>query len=395
MQLFFKRLTGKLPSTARYEKKVKKMQKKVKLLQEIEGSDYYKEYQDLLSQVNDDKFLQKKEEYTTRKYKDTEFYQKLAELKRLSKDKNVKKYLKAKTEDERNQLAGNIAVKGYLRLKEETETPEFKEKNAFWADKKRWEHSERGQLEARFNALKNSENIRFYLKADKRSLEYFESWQPIWKAPFSEPSLAANDFKAGFWFKQPELKRDFSYCEEAQAYMGDRNVNIQNSVMSIITKKEHVTAPAWHAKQGFTMHEFDYTSAVINTGDTFGMAVGRFTAKVRATGRCHSAIYLVGENRFPLIELYHYNGRHIVVGITDKNGKEEEILRGIHANEWYVMSVSVNRQEIIWKINDFEVFRCVNPMPGQKLYITCQSFAPKDKAGEGRLDVAWIRAFER
>ena len=395
MQLFFKRLTGKLPSTARYEKKVKKMQKKVKLLQEIEGSDYYKEYQDLLSQVNDDKFLQKKEEYTTRKYKDTEFYQKLAELKRLSKDKNVKKFLKAKTEDERNQLAGNIAVKGYLRLKEETETPEFKEKNAFWADKKRWEHSERGQLEARFNALKNSENIRFYLKADKRSLEYFESWQPIWKAPFSEPSLAANNFKPGFWFKQPELKRDFSYCEEAQAYMGDRNVNIQNSVMSIITKKEHVTAPAWHAKQGFTMHEFDYTSAVINTGDTFGMAVGRFTAKVRATGRCHSAIYLVGENRFPLIELYHYNGRHIVVGITDKNGKEEEILRGIHANEWYVMSVSVNRQEIIWKINDLEVFRCVNPMPGQKLYITCQSFAPKEKAGEGRLDVAWIRAFER
>lgn len=395
MQLFFKRLTGKLPSTARYEKKVKKMQKKAKLLQEIEGSDYFKEYEDLRAKVNEDKFLQKKEEYTTRKYKDTEFYQKLAELKRLTKDKNVKKYLKAKTEDERNQLAGNIAVKGYLRLKEETETPEFKEKNAFWADKKRWEHSERGQLEARFNELKNSENIRFYLKADKRSLEYFESWQPIWKAPFSEPNLAANDFKPGFWFKQPELKRDFSYCEEAQAYMGDRNVNIQNSVMSIITKKEHVTAPAWHAKQGFTMHEFDYTSAVINTGDTFGMAVGRFTAKVRATGRCHSAIYLVGENRFPLIELYHYNGHHIVVGITDKNGKEEEILRGIHANEWYVMSVSVNRQEIIWKINDFEVFRCVNPMPGQKLYITCQSFAPKDKAGEGRLDVAWIRAFER
>ena len=59
------------------------------------------------------------------------------------------------------------------------------------------------------------------------------------------------------------------------------------------------------------------------------------------------------------------------------------------------MSVSVNRQEIIWKINDLEVFRCVNPMPGQKLYITCQSFAPKEKAGEGRLDVAWIRAFER
>ena len=395
MQLFFKRLFGQLPSTAHYEKKIKKMQKKVKLLQEIEQSDYFKEYEDLRSKVNEDKFLQKKEEYTTRKYKDTEYCQKLSELKRLSKDKNVKQYLKAKNDEERDKLAGNIAVKGYLRLKEETETPEFKEKNAFWADKKRWEHSERGQLEARYNALKNSENIRFYLKADKRSLEIFESWQPTWSAPFREPSLEKNDFKPGFWFKQPGLKRDFSYCEEAQAYMGEQNINIQDSVMSIVTKKEHVTAPAWHEKQGFTMHEFDYTSAVVNTGDTFSMAVGRFAAKVRATGRCHSAIYLVGENRFPLIELYHYNGHHIVVGITDKNGKEEQVLRGIRANEWYVMSVSVNRQEIIWKINDMEVFRCVNPLPGQKLYIACQSFAPKDKAGEGRLDVAWIRAFER
>lgn len=395
MQLFFKRLTGKLPSTARYEKRIKKMQKRVKLLQEIEQSEYFKEYQELHSKVNEDKFLAKKEEYTSRKYKDTEYYRKLTEFKKLSGDRNVKKYLKATSEAEQLQLAGNIAVKGYLRLKEEIETPEFKEKNAFWADKKRWEHSERGQIEARYLELKNSENIRFYLKADKRSLEYFESWQPTWNAPFREPSLEKNGFKAGFWFKQPELKRDFSYCEEAQAYMGDRNVNIQNSILSIITKKEHVTAPAWHEKKGFTMHDFDYTSAVINTGGSFGMAVGRFLAKVRTTGKCHSAIYLVGENRFPLIEMYHYNGKNIVVGITDKNGKEEQILRGIRPNEWYVMSVSVNRQEIIWKINDFEVFRCVNPMPGQNLYITCQSFAPKDKAGEGQLDIAWIRAFER
>lgn len=395
MQLFFKRLTGKLPSTARYEKKIKKTQKKIKLLQEIEQSDYYKEYVELHKTVNEDKFLQKKQEYTGRKYKETEYCQKLAEFKRLSSDRNVKQYLKAKTDEERIKLAGNISVKSYLRLKEETATPEFKEKNAFWADKKRWEHSERGQLEARYNALKKSANIQFYLHADKRLLENFQSWHPTWNASFREPNLAANDFQPGFWFKQPGLKRDFSYCEEAQAYMGDRNINIQDSVMSIITKKEHVTAPAWHAKKGFTMHEFDYTSAVVNTGGLYSMSVGRFLAKVRATGKCHSAIYLVGENRFPLIEMYHYNGRHIVVGITDKNGKEEQVLRGISPNDWYVMSVSVNRQEIIWKINDFEVFRCVNPMPGQNLYIACQSFAPLKKAGEGRLDIAWIRTFER
>jgi len=395
MNLFFKRLTGKLKRTDKFEKDMKALIAAAKRYREIEQSDTFKEYEELRTLVLSDRFIQKKQDIAGRKYKDTEFYSKLKELQALAKDKSVRKYLKAKTEDERAAVAGTIAVKSYLRLKDETETPEFKEKNAFWADKKRWEHSEQGQKEARFLALKKTPDIHFYETADKRHLENFESWQPTWHAPFREPSLEANGFKAGFWFKQPKLKRDFSYREEAQAYVGDRNVNIQNSVMSIITKKEHVTAPAWDGKCGFIMHDFNYSSAVINTGESFSMAIGRFSTKVRATGKCHSAIYLVGENRFPLIEMYHYNGRNIIVGITDKNGKEEQVLRGIRPGDWYVMSVSVNRQEIVWKINDLEVFRCVNPLPGQKLYISAQSFAPANKAGEGRLDIDWIRAYER
>lgn len=395
MNLFLLRLTGKLLSTERFEKYIRSLLADAKRYREIEQSDTFKEYEELRQLVKEDKFLTQKQELTTRKYKDTEYYQKTEELKKLSRDKNVIQFLGAPSEEERNKYAGNMAVKSYLRLQQEAETPEFKEKNAFWADAKRWEHSEKGKKEARFEELKKSPDIQFYLKANKRRIEEMESWKPTFLAAFHEPDLAKNGFKTGFWFKQPELKRDFSYCEEAQAYPGEQNVNLQNDILSIVTKKEHVTAPAWDEKKGFTMHDFNYTSAVINTGDSFSQPIGLFMAKVRATGKCHSAIYLVGENRFPLIELYHYNGRNIVVGITDKNGKEERLLRGIHPREWYVMAVAVNRQEIIWTVNEREVFRCVNPMPGQKLYFSCQSFAPLKKAGEGRLDIAWIRAFER
>ena len=395
MNLFFKRLSGKLVKTEKFEKMMRSLLADAKHYREVEQSDSYKEFEELHALVSSDKFQAKKQDLTSRKYKDTEYFSKLKELKQLSKDKDVKKYLKAKSEADRSAVAGTIAVKSYLRLKEETETADFKEQNAFWADGKRWEHSENGQKEARYQVLKNSAEIRFHAKANKRRIEELESWKQTFDTTFHEPSLAKNGFKAGFWFKQPQLKREYSYCEEAQAYMGEQNVNIQNDVLSIVTKKEHVSAPAWDGKCGFIMHDFNYTSAIINTGETFGQSIGMFTAKVRATGKCHSAIYLVGENRFPLIELYHYNGRNIVVGVTDKHGKTEEVLRGISASDWYVMTVGVNRQEIIWKINEMEVFRCVNPLPGQKLYISCQSFAPADKAGEGRLDIAWIRAYER
>ena len=395
MNLFFLRLTGKLLSTERFEKHIRSLLSDAKRYREIEQSDAFKEFEQLRQITTDDKFLAKKQEYTTRKYKDTDYYRKTGELGQLRKDKDVRAYLACKTEDERNKFAGNISVKRYLRLDEETSAPEFKQKNAFWADPNRWANSERGKQEKRFEELKKSPDIRFYLNANKRRIEEMESWKETFKAPFHEPDLKKNGFQAGFWFKQPELKRHFSYKEEAQAYMGEQNVNLQNDILSIVTRKEHVTAPAWDEKKGFTMHNFDYTSAIINTGDTFSQAIGLFMAKVRATGRCHSAIYLAGENRFPLIELYHYDGRHINVGITDKNGKKEQVLRGIRPGNWYVMSVAVNRQEIIWMVNEVEVFRCVNPLPGQKLYFSCQSFAPVKKAAEGRLDIAWVRAFER
>ncbi len=395
MNLFFLRITGKLMPTARFEKYIRSLLADAKRYREIEQSDSYKEFQELHALVTDDKFLAKKRDLTSRKYQDTEYCQKTKELEALRRNKDVKTYLAARTDDERNKLLGNIAVKRYLRLSEETATAEFKEKNAFWADKERWVHSENGKKEARYEELKKSPDIHFFLHANKRRIEETESWKETFKAPFHEPDLKKNGFSAGFWFKQPELKRHFSYREEAQAYMGEQNVNIQNDIMSIVTRKEQTTAPAWDEKRGFIMHPFAYTSAVVNTGDSFSQPIGLFMAKVRATGRCHSAIYLVGENRFPLIELYHYNGQNIVVGITDKNGKEEEVLRAIRPGDWYIMSVAVNRQEIVWMVNEVEVFRCVNPLPGQKLYFSCQSFAPVKKAGEGRMDIAWIRAFER
>lgn len=395
MNLFLLRLTGKLMKTERFEKYIRGLLADAKRYREVEQSESYQEFLALQKEVTDDKFQAKKQELISRKYKETDYFRKTDEMNRLLRSKDVKAYLAAKTEADRMPLTGTIDVKSYLRLKEEVESPEFKEKNAFWADTHRWEHSEQGKKEARYNALKKSADIQFFLHANKRRIEEMESWKETFKAPFHEPDLAKNGFQAGFWFKQPQLKRNFSYREEAQAYMGERNVNIQNDVLSIVTKKEQVTAPAWDAKKGFIMHPFAYTSAVINTGESFSQPIGLFMAKVRATGKCHSAIYLVGENRFPLIELYHYNGKRIIVGITDKNGREEETLRGVSAKDWQIMSVAVNRQEIIWMVNEVEVFRCVNPLPGQKLYFAAQSFAPANKAGEGRLDIAWVRAFER
>lgn len=395
MNLFFARLTGKLKSTEKFEQHLQNMLAEAKRYHEVETSDMLKEYLELKKKVTAEKFILKKQELLNRKYKATEEYDKHRQYLKLQKDKTVKKFLAALNDEERQKYAGSMAVREFEKLKALVETPEFEERRKFWADAKRWFKTEEARIEARFEELEKKEDILFFNKVDKRRVDEVNSWKHVFTSNFQNPSLEKNHFSAGFWFKQPQMKKDFSYVEEAQAYVGDRNVEILNDTLSIITRKEKTCAPAWDTKKGFVMHDFDYTSAVINTGGKFAQSIGLFSAKVRATGKCHSAIYLVGENRFPLIELYHYNGKNIVVGITDKNGREEQTVKGINPGEWYVFAVAINRQEIIWKVNDVEVFRTKNPMPGQELYIAAQSFAPAQKGGEGRLDIEWIKTYER
>lgn len=295
------------------------------------------------------------------------------------------------------EIESGHLYKEYLELKSFLQSDAFLQKKSELdtrKTRKQWLETEEAKKEVRFAEVRKYEDIVFMEKANLRKIEEMESWRESFKAPFHQNSLAMNGFKFGFWFKNKALKTDFSYVEEAQAYC-EQNVKIENDSLSIITRKGDTEAPAWDAKKGFTMHSFPYSSAIVNTGDNFSQKIGLFMAKVRATGKCHSAIYLVGENRMPLIQLFHYDGSRIRLGITDKNGKEEQVLRALPASDWQILSVAVNTQEIIWMVNNLEVLRTKNPMPGQKLYFSCQSFAPLKKAGEGRMDIAWIRAFER
>jgi len=388
------RLTGKLLPTEKFEKYIRNMLADAKRFHQVELSPELKEYNELKKQIEEPRFQATKKEYLTKKYKETVEYRNYEEYKKLQKDKAVRKYLEAMTDEDREKFAGAIAVKNYLQLKEIVDEPGFNTRRLFWADKKRWYQTDEYKTEARFEELKKNADLAFYFKAPRKRIEEIEKWSETFLAPFHESSLEKNLIQTGFWFKQKEMKRDFSYIEEAQAYCGERNINIQNDVLSIVTKKGKVEAPAWDAKRGFIMHEFDYSSANIHTGDTFSQEEGLFMAKVRATGKCHSAIYLVGENRFPVIEMYHFNGKNVVVGTKDPKKNEEQVLKGINARDWYIVSLLITRYEIVWMINEVEVFRTKNPLPGQKLHFTAQSWAPANKGAEGQLDIDWIRAFK-
>lgn len=395
MNLFFARLTGKLKNAEKWEKHIQQLLEDNKRYHEIENSDILKEYLELEKEVTSVRFAETKKEYTTKKYKETVEYKNYTDFLKCQKNADVVKFLEARNDEERAQYKGSMVVREYLQLKGIVEEAGFETRRLFWENENRWKQTEEYRKEARYEELKNSQDIQIYLKANDPERQKLKDWREVLYTSFLKGDLADNGFKTGFWFKNPNLKKDFSMKGEAQAYVGEKNVNIMNGIMSIICRKEAYESIVWDPKRGFVPTEFAYTSGKVNNGDTLQMEEGIFILKVRAEGACHSSVELVNETGDKMIELFHYNGKRIMVGTAEKGNVNEEALRGINSNDWYIMSVRVDKHQLTWEINGREIRTGINPLSGQKLHISVQSYAPAAKAAEGRIDVAWVRVLEK
>lgn len=393
MNLFLARLTGKIMSSDQFEKHIRQLLEDHRRYTIIEQSDELKEYRQLEQIIGDVRFQETKKEYKTKNYKDTVEYKNYSDFLALQKDPVVQKYLHAVTDEERNTVVGAIAVKNYIQLKSIVDEAGFESKRAFWENPNRWLQTEEYRKEMRLEQLKKNPDIQFYLNADPEKFRALSNLKETFKAPFHDGRLDSNMFGTGFYIQDKSMRRDFSLISEAQAYTGEKNINILNDVLSIITKREDTEALVWDAKKGFVMHPFHYTSSIINSGDSFQQADGLYMAKVRASGKCHSAICLMTEDEKTAIELYHYNGKNIVVGYKNAKDEEEEVIRGLKPQDWHTFSVLVDEKKMVFFLNERTILETENPVPGQKLHFSIRSFAPANHGAEGRIDVDWVRGF--
>lgn len=398
MNLFLTRLTGKMMSTDKFEAHIREMRKDIVRYHEIEKSEELKEYYQLEKIVTSSEFQAKKDEYRKRKYKDTPEYKKMERYNALCKDKEIKRYLTAGVDDQ-PALAANARVQEYLSLKQEVENPDFEERRKFWEDSRRWNKSEEARQEARYEQLKNDDSIKFYFAQDINRIKAIEAYEETYLESFKEVSLEASTFKAGYHFSNPSMKAIHSYTNELTANNGGKNVILDGGELTLETRAEKVTASAWDEKKGFVMHDFDYTTDVINTAAAFKQAEGLFMAKVKCSGRLDHAIVLCNDKHMPIIEMYHYNGNHVCVGVRTEKGVKTEELTGISAGRYYVYSILWTKDEIAWMVNDHTLFSIKNNglIGNEPLYFQAQSFISKKSRRHttGKLQLDWVRCFRR
>lgn len=433
MNLFTARLTGKMLSTDAFEKIVRDMQERVKRWRRIEKSPELAEYLELKKLVESSEFKERKQALETRKYKDTDEGRKMHSFERLSSTIRMKGYNLAvesetfqaflkfqQSEDfkkihsvkERmksselrmfNMIYRSAFYTNYTKvlnspelkqlnaLKEEIATEDFQERNALWADSKRWLHSEEYQKEKRFLELANSDDIKFFYKQREEKIDWAELFRPA----FDDDMSTSQNWKPGFGYANPAAKDGHSRTTELQAYNAGKNTFFADGRMDLEIHEESKKAVAWDEKKGFIEHVFDFTSDVMNTKDAFSQESGMFVAKVRSQGTGHHFFGLTtGKPNSPMIALYHYNGKVHQLGLVNGAKTQMADLTGMLRSMYYVYTFRWTKNELIWYVNNLEILRLPNRLPQEPMFFVAQSWLPgNEKGGEGKLKIQWARVY--
>ena len=315
-------------STSKFEQRMEQIKTDIQRYRSIEQSEELKEFQALREVVETKEFQDNKNYLLHRKYRDTDEYKKMSRYRRLKLSPlvlryrwirtypNFKEYLAFAQSERYAELKDKAAVaasselrtykwidrsltlkdychceksaatKEFLSLREIVHTEDFIKNNAFWADSKRWYTTEESKQDARYQALKKSDDIRFYLSQDANQIALWESYKTL----FDDECEQTTAWKAGFYYDNKNLKTDHSYCNEQQANNHGKNVSVAGSILSVETKNEAVSASAWHPTKGFITKDFAWTGDTIQTAEVFQSKTGVFLAKVRVSGMGSAAV---------------------------------------------------------------------------------------------------------
>ncbi|VBB45864.1 Glycoside hydrolase family 16 [uncultured Paludibacter sp.] len=436
MNLFWKKLFGGILSTSKYEKNEKSLVRDMKRYDEIGRSAELEEYRQLFHVIKSADFKEKKKILQNRKYKDTEEYRINRKYHKLQNDAKIKlyfdtlhseqlkQYLQFKTTSEYEDLGDkkkvsqsahlqklknferskeyqnytrfhdSFIIKEYEELKKKTASPEFKKENEFWANEHRWKTVPEYKQEQRYYELAKNPDIVFFENTKPEKFNQHRKLVKSFADNFDWNTLDKSRWSFGFHAGKKDLKEDYSFDNEHQANNGGRNVNVHNGILNIETRHEKVKAAAWNEKKGFIEKDFNYTSDIIQTATEFKQKYGLFRAKVRCTGKIHHAFWLNGNNKLPHINIFHFNGKAITAGNAHSNVMDEVKITGLPHSQYYIYSLIWTPKELIWFINDFEVYRTTSNVPQEPMYLGFNSFIPqKQKPSTGNLYIDWVRVF--
>ncbi len=381
-------------------------------INKIKESDLLKEFNDLKIEVSSSTFQAAKAAKTKKEFKKSEEFIKLHRYKTLSKDADIKFYLKKKNSSDyrlASKLENSERLQTFKELEGLIQSAEYIEKRTFLLDRNRFKKSDEFTIINEFKELSKNNDVKWFLYQKKiNPFKEISKWELTFEDGFDGLNLDTNKWMNGYYWGKALINDSYVLAGEKQFFRNE-NIDILNSQVRITTQQEKFRGKVWDTVQGFTINDFNYTSGLISTGQSFRQKYGKFEAKVKFTqsNPVINAFWMVGEKRTPHIDIFKSSGaggKSIDSGLFI-SGEDNELLQrnkktnGVNfKNKYFIYTFEWTPKILIWKINGQEIHRETKYIPNEAMYLTfCTILTadPKESQLPAYMDIDWIRCYKK
>jgi hypothetical protein len=372
---------------------------KTKGKEEIKKSKTVLRYEELDTLVKSPEFLAKKNMKPIT-FKDTEEYKKLLEYNRLKSSPEIKEFYKFKGSKEyANYLNTNDStrLKRHAELKEYVASDEFRERKNYLLDKKRFEKTDMFKEVQEHDKLKKTEDIIWYFKVkDSNKFDIIKHRELTFSDEFEGEKLDTKKWLTNYYWGEKLLHDRYSVESDLQAYTEKENFEQRNSVLKITTKPQKITGKVWSADKGFSTKEFNYTSGIVCTGNSFRQKYGTFTAKIKlGDPNAKNAFWMLADKITPHIDVCRTSkGKVWFDYFSSKGNNSKTSLGSRYAGDFFIFTLEWTSDKLVWKINDTEVCTQTSDVPQEPMYVLLSGGLDKPISGTTSMEIDWIRIYQ-
>jgi hypothetical protein len=356
-------------------------------------------YEELANFIKSAEFLAKKNMRPIT-FKDTEEYKKLLEYNRQKGSLEIKEYYKFKSSKEYANFLntdGSARLAHYNELKEYVATPAFRERKNYLLDKKRFEKTDEYKDVGEYEKLKKNEDIVWYFKVkDSGKFDVLKNKELTFSDDFDGDRLDTKKWLTRYYWGDKLLKDNYSVENDLHAYTEKDNFEIRSSLLKIHTKPQKMTGKVWSAASGFKTKEFNYTSGLINSGNSFRQKFGIFSAKIKlGNPSARNNFWMLSDKITPHIDICRTSNNKVWTDFVADPGRFSKSSIGPrYANDFYIYTLEWTQDKLVWKINGEEIFRQTSNVPQVPMYVLLAGGLDKPISGMTTMEVDWVKVYQ-
>ncbi len=331
----------------------------------------------------------------------------LKEFKRMQNSQHIKeffKFEKSKSYKIYKELEDSKTLADYLKLEEKISSDEFLEEKAYLLDKKRFEKTEDFKKLQEYLELKESDKYKKYFAfKNKNPFGELSKWELSFSEEFSSKSLNDEKWINKYYWGNELLNKGYSLNSDLHTFTEGKNISHSDSSILLHARKEKQEGLLWNPTMGFVPTEFDYTSAIINTGKSFRQKYGRFEAKIKLTNpnQVTHSFWMVADKNLPHVDVLKtsVDGKLLVGnywGSENQINSKQFKIKGIDFSKGYfIYSLDWTKNELVWKINDVVVKTQTEGVPQDPMYLNFSMGITKEQQSvNASLEIDWVRCYK-